>query len=100
VCCSSTSGHGRAVRALNSVLVAGVVLTGVGLLPIAVPLLSPEATAAWAVRVGASQALRTNRGAMDRLPQDFADMLGWPEQSAMLARVLRTLTPEGASRWR
>jgi hypothetical protein len=84
----------RAVRALNSVLVAGVVLTGVALLPIAVPVLSPEATAAWAVRVGASQALRTNRGAMDRLPQDFADMLGWPEQSAMLARVLGTLTPE------
>ena len=84
----------RATSAARTVLVAGVALTGVGLLPIAVPLLSPEATAAWAVRVGATSALRTNRGDLDRLPQDFADMLGWPQQSAMLARVVASLTPE------
>jgi hypothetical protein len=85
---------GRAVNALKAVVVAGVVLTGVGLLPIAVPVLSPEASATWATRAGASQALRTNRGAMDWLPQDFADMLGWPEQSAMLARVVAMLSPQ------
>jgi hypothetical protein len=75
-------------------LIAGMVATGLIGLPIGVPLLSPEATAKWAVRIGASGALRTNRGVMDRLPQDFADMLGWPEQAGMLARVLATLTPE------
>lgn len=84
----------RTTATIKGGLLAGIVGTGILLLPIGVPLLSPELTAAWAVRVGATSALRTNRGLMDRLPQDFADMLGWPEQSAMLARVVTTLTPE------
>lgn len=43
--------------------------------------------------IGASEANRTNRGEMDRLPQDYADMLGWPEQVAAVAGVYGSLSP-------
>jgi hypothetical protein len=61
---------------------------GLLVVPIAVPILSPAATAAYAVRIGAARSLRNNQGAMDRLPQDFADMLGWEEQSEALGRAV------------
>jgi hypothetical protein len=84
----------RATTALKSALIAGMVAMGLVYLPVGVPLLSPEATGNWSVRVGASRALTTNRGVMDRLPQDFADMIGWPEQSRILARVVTMLPRE------
>jgi 4-amino-4-deoxy-L-arabinose transferase-like glycosyltransferase len=83
----------RWMLVLRTVVVAGVVAYAALLLPIGVPLLSKEATASFAVRVGAAEALRTNRGVMDRLPQDYADMLGWEEQAQALARVAAALTP-------
>lgn len=62
-------------------------------LPIAVPILSVAASASYAARVTGDAALRTNRGVVDRLPQDFADMLGWRAQAAALAAVYRSLSP-------
>ena len=79
--------------ALRAAVVAGTALVGIVGLPVALPLLSPQATAAWAVKIGAGESLRTNRGTMDRLPQDFADMLGWEAQARALARVVASLTP-------
>lgn len=73
--------------------VAGTVAFGLLVLPIGVPILGPQATARYARAIGASAALVTNRGVMDQLPQDYADMLGWEEQSQALARVVATLTP-------
>jgi hypothetical protein len=84
----------RTVIAARWLAVVGVLAFGALLLPIGVPLLSRENTAAWALRVGAAPALRTNRGVMDRLPQDFADMIGWPEQAHLLSLVYHTLSPE------
>jgi len=69
------------------------VLMGVIGLPVAVPLLSPGITGKWAVAIGGKEALRTNTGVMETLPQDFADMLGWEEQSRALARVVDSLPP-------
>ncbi len=40
---------------------------------------------------GLTDALRTNTGELGRLPQDFADMLGWEEQVEAVARVYREL---------
>lgn len=70
-----------------------VVALGIVALPIGVPILSPEATAAYAARLGVGAAVRTNRGSMDRLPQDYADMLGWREQAQSLRAAYRSLTP-------
>jgi hypothetical protein len=61
------------------------------LLPIGVPILPPAAMAGYARAIGASSALRTNTGEMERLPQDYADMLGWEEQVRAVARVYRSL---------
>lgn len=55
-------------------------------LPVGLPLLAPAVTAAYAARLGVSPALRTNQGEMDRLPQDFADMIAWQEQVRAVPR--------------
>ena len=71
--------------------VAALLLTMAALLPIGVPILPPAAMARYARAIGASSALRTNTGEMERLPQDYADMLGWEEQVRAVARVYRSL---------
>ncbi len=74
--------------------VALVVAYGMVTLPLAVPILSVPETAAYAARFAGGAALRTDRGLSDRLPQDFADMLGWRDEATALAAVYRSLTPE------
>lgn len=71
-----------------------VLLYGVALLPLGVPILSPAQTADYIGRIGATAALRTNTGELGRLPQDYADMLGWEEQVAAVAAVYHRLPPE------
>jgi hypothetical protein len=68
-----------------------LLLTMAVLLPIGVPILPPAAMAGYARAIGASSALRTNTGEIERLPQDYADMLGWEEQVRAVARVYRSL---------
>ncbi len=48
--------------------------------------------------IGASEANRTNRGELEELPQDYADMLGWPEMVAAVAQVYGALPPEDRAR--
>ncbi|HVA58808.1 MAG: glycosyltransferase family 39 protein [Gemmatimonadaceae bacterium] len=85
----------RSARPAVSWAVAVVILLeGAFRLPIALPMLSKEATAQYAVRNGMEWALGTNRGGTDLLPQDFADQLGWRHQAATVARVYHALTPE------
>ena len=67
---------------------------GIVALPLAVPVLTPERTARYAAGLGADRALRTNLGAAERLPQDYADMLGWEAQVRATARVYRALPPD------
>jgi hypothetical protein len=68
-----------------------LVLTMAAMLPIGVPMLPPAGMARYARAIGASAALRTNTGELERLPQDYADMLGWEEQAREVARVYRAL---------
>ena len=72
---------------------AGILLIGFGLLtlPIGIPILPPERMASYSLAIGATSALRNNRGELDRLPQDYADMIGWPEQVAEVAKVFNSL---------
>ena len=81
---------GSVVRGATLVL---VLMLGAVALPLAVPILSPEATASYAQRLGVRAAVSTNRGGVDRLPQDYADMLGWEEQAQALRAAYRTLSP-------
>lgn len=70
---------------------AMLVAFGLFALPIGLPILAPPAMARYAGDIGAAR--RTNQGELGRLPQDFADMLGWERQVQAVARVYHGLSP-------
>ena len=80
-------------RAARWTAVAGAIAFGTLLLPIGMPILGWEQTAAFAQKLGVTTALKTNQGVVDRLPQDYADMIGWEEQARALSRATQSLTP-------
>ena len=84
----------RAKLSLFTGAVALLIAGGLVLLPMGVPLLPPERMARYAAALGITRATRTNYGGKLSLPQDFADMTGWPEQVATVAAVFRAL-PSG-----
>ncbi|MBX6332749.1 MAG: glycosyltransferase family 39 protein [Gemmatimonadaceae bacterium] len=83
---------GAWVRAAMAVLIVAYGIVPV--LPLALPILSVRDTARFAAAIGVTSPLRTNTGDRLTLPQDFADMLGWPEQAAAVAAVYHALPPE------
>lgn len=64
---------------------------GLLLLPLGVPLIPPPALARYSAALGMTRAVTTNMGTVLPLPQDFADMLGWREQVAEVARIYHGL---------
>lgn len=84
----------RAATPVRWAAVAIMAVCSVVTLPLAVPILSVAGSAQYAAHIaGGAAALRTNRGLTDRLPQDYADMLGWRDEAAALAAVYRSLSP-------
>jgi hypothetical protein len=73
-------------------VVAVMTLCSIVTLPIGVPILSVRASAAYAAWLDGGAALRTNRGLRGKLPQDYADMLGWRDEAAALQSVYRSLS--------
>lgn len=88
-------GVGLALRWGAAVLIGAY---GALLLPFGVPMVAPEAMASYARTIGATEALRTNTGELGRLPQDYADMLGWEGQTRAVADVYRALPPDQGRR--
>jgi len=75
-------------------VVAVVVLVGVLLSPLAVPVLSEESYIAYAHAIGiGSSATAGERLKQGVLPQHFADMHGWPQMAAKVAKVYWSLSP-------
>ena len=72
---------------------AAVVLYGLLTLPLALPILTPADTARWASALRINAATRTNTGESLALPQDFADMLGWPELARAVGEAYAKLPP-------
>ncbi|MGH7416574.1 MAG: glycosyltransferase family 39 protein, partial [Candidatus Rokuibacteriota bacterium] len=85
------AAEGLAGEILQVGTVAILLAFAVGTLPLGVPILPPPAMAKYAQALGVEAAVRTNTGEMLSLPQDYADMLGWEEQVATVARVYHTL---------
>jgi 4-amino-4-deoxy-L-arabinose transferase-like glycosyltransferase len=85
---------GRQAAALR--VAAIVVLVGYACiaLPVELPIFSKETTAAFVSGSGVTSTARTNQGTQLRLPQDYADMLGWPELVNAVAHVYDSLPPE------
>lgn len=76
----------RALAVALSVMLGGLVF------PIALPVLSPQRTAAYIGALHLDFTRRNNQGGLEVLPQDFADMLGWEEQAMAFDRAYRALT--------
>lgn len=71
---------------------ATVLLFGIVTMPMGLPILPPATMAAYAARVGATSSVRTNRGEVLELPQDYADMLGWEQQTVAVAHAYHALS--------
>ncbi|MDQ2931913.1 MAG: glycosyltransferase family 39 protein [Gemmatimonadota bacterium] len=80
--------------ALRVVVIVLLFATGASGLPLEIPLFSKETTAAFAQRAGLTAATKTNQGTPLKLPQDYADMLGWPELVNAVAHAYDSLPPE------
>lgn len=65
--------------------------------PLTLPILPPQTTARFAAWIGITAATRSNHGVQLKLPQDYADLVGWPEQSQAVAEVYASL-PEDQRR--
>jgi len=79
-------------------LVVAVVATGGFLIPFSLPVLGEEQMVAYSARVTAAlhlkrDALATEKQQQVRLPSDWADMHGWPELAATVAKVYDSLPP-------
>jgi hypothetical protein len=70
-----------------------MVVWGALVLPLGLPILPPEQMETYVRRIGLTRSLRTNTGEYERLPQDYADMLGWEDQVRTIARVYDSLPP-------
>jgi hypothetical protein len=88
----------RTLGALARTAAAVAVLAwGALVLPLGLPILPPGQMESFTRRIGFTRALRTNTGEYERLPQDYADMLGWEEQVRTVARVYNSLPPSERS---
>ena len=81
-------------RWLRGAAMAAPIAFGLVILPIGLPILPPVRMEAYTRAIGlASSVNRTNTGRILRLPQDYADMLGWEERVAAVARAYHALDP-------
>jgi 4-amino-4-deoxy-L-arabinose transferase-like glycosyltransferase len=92
---AATSRGGRTWWRLPAI--AAPLLGMLALLPLALPVLSPEAFVRYQARLGRKPATSEHHR-MGVLPQHYADMFGWPELADSVARVAATLTPEEKAR--
>jgi 4-amino-4-deoxy-L-arabinose transferase-like glycosyltransferase len=85
------AAHGLTGEILQVGTVAVLFAFSLLTLPLGVPILPPPTMAEYVHALGVEAAVRTNTGETLPLPQDYADMLGWEEQVATVARVYHTL---------
>ncbi|HWC62913.1 MAG TPA: hypothetical protein VG501_04770, partial [Rhizomicrobium sp.] len=83
-------GNVMAQRGVLAVIAA----SGAFFAPLAMPVLPVEAYIAYAAAIGMGPSVAaTERIRLGVLPQQFADMFGWPEMAGAIARVYHALPP-------
>ncbi len=90
------AGHavGQGTRnGVRGVVTALVLIFGAAGAPLGLPFLAPPTMARYSAALGIAPAVQTNQGVTLRIPQDWADMLGWPQEANAVARVFRALAP-------
>ena len=88
----------RAARPLAALTALLLVSYGALTLPLGLPILTPPAMIRYGRALHLTSANTTNTGEVLPLPQDYADMLGWPELAAATATVYRELPPADRAR--
>ncbi len=85
-------------KALRPVVAAAVIALGLVFVPFAMPIL-PEAQAAWytnwlfrTLHIS-RETVATEHNRLPSLPSDWADMHGWPDLAATVAKVYQSLPP-------
>ncbi len=73
-------------------------LYGAVLLPVGVPVLPPARMERYVATLGFTPAVRNNQRGIERLPQDYGDMLPWQAQAQAVARVFHGLPPADRER--
>ncbi len=87
----------RRGRWVPAVAIAVIGTSGLALVPLAKPVLDVETYIAYATRLGRAPRAEENHE-MGRLPQFFADRIGWRELAQTVGRVFDTLPPEDRAR--
>jgi hypothetical protein len=90
-------GPGAFARVVRGAVASWLVLTGALVVPFAKPVLSEDAFVAYAARLGIKPPAE-ERGRQGRLPQQYADMHGWPDLAAAMGRVYQALPPADRAR--
>lgn len=85
----------RVVRAIYLAVVVALGLVGA---PYAMPILDPPVLARYMAALGATPQAQEHNQAGAVIPQNQADMLGWPELAARVAEVWRSLPPDERTR--
>ncbi len=74
--------------------VTAVAAYGLLILPLGFPVLPPPRMEAYVTALGIERTRTTNIGQVERLPQDYADMLGWEQFVDSVAGVFHGLPPD------
>lgn len=82
---------------MKSALIGFISISNLPGVPYGIPILSIptlERYAAFMASLGLAEPLRWEDGKLHQLPQDYADMLGWENQVATVAKIYHNLTSE------
>ena len=85
--------HRRGRSSVRALIAVVILAYGAFALPFGLPVLAPEVMARYAT-LGPGGMVTTNTGQTLQLPQDYADMLGWPERVEAVAHVYNSLPPD------
>jgi Dolichyl-phosphate-mannose-protein mannosyltransferase len=82
---------------IKSAILAPLVVGGMVAAPLALPILPLEGAAAYA-KFWDVDHVKVEKSPSGKLPQMYADMMGWPEQAKVVAGVFHSLAPADQSR--
>jgi len=87
----------RAGNWVKAAVLAPLVVGGLVAAPLALPILPLDAAAEYA-KFWDVERVQVEREPSGKLPQMYADMMGWPQQAEVVAGVFHALSPEEQSR--
>ena len=82
---------------IKPAILAPLVVGGIVAAPLALPILPVDSAAAYA-KFWDVDHVKVEKSPSGKLPQMYADMMGWPEQAGVVAGVFHSLTPAEQSR--